>query len=218
MTGVSVRDVRHAWPGGFCLSVPAWSVAKGARVAVLGPSGCGKSTLLALLSGERAPDVGTVQVGDTMVSALSEPARRAWRLRHVGQVFQDFPLVPHLDVIDNVLLPYRLSRVLLRDAAVVSRARALVDELDLAAVVRQRGAELSQGERQRVAIARALVTEPSVVLADEPTTGLDDVRAEAVMRLLDDAVRRRGTTLVMVTHDVRVTARFDDVLRLGGVA
>lgn len=215
MSHVVVRDLRFGYPGGFSLSVADWSVAKGGRAAVLGPSGCGKSTLLRLLSGEMVPDAGTVRVGDLDVGAASEATRRAWRIRHVGFVFQDYPLVGYLDAVENVVLPFRLHPALALDGSVRRRAEALLDELGLGDKHRRRPSALSQGERQRVAIARALVTEPDILLADEPTTGLDDRSADAVLRLLDDAVAARGATLVMVTHDRRVRDRFADVLELG---
>ena len=217
MSAVALRGVRFAYgEGAFALDLPEWTVPVGARVGVVGPSGCGKSTLLALISGTLTPDAGTVHVGDAALHRMSERARRAWRLRHVGFVFQDFPLVDYLDVLDNVLLPFRLDATLRLDDAARARAVALLDVLGLGAYRSRAPSHLSQGERQRVAIARALVTQPSLVLADEPTTGLDAARADDVMSLLDALVRDRGSTLVMVTHDVRMQDRFDAVLTLGG--
>lgn len=216
MSAVTLTGVRFAYGDrGFVLDVPSWHVPAGARVGVVGPSGCGKSTLLGLLSGSLVPQAGTVQVGDTRLDALGEDARRAWRVQHVGFVFQDYPLVDYLDALDNVLLPYRLHPALVLRAGVRTRALALLAELGLANKARRRPATLSQGERQRVAIARALVTEPLLVLADEPTTGLDVANADAVMDLLEATTRARGTTLVMVTHDTRLRPRFEDVLVLG---
>ena len=217
MSAVALRGVRFAYgEGAFALDLPDWSVPVGARVGVVGPSGCGKSTLLGLISGTLTPSAGEVHVGGAALHTLGERARRAWRLRHVGFVFQDFPLVDYLDVLDNVLLPFRLDAALGLDDAARARAVALLDELGLSAHRGRAPSHLSQGERQRVAIARALVTQPSLVLADEPTTGLDAARADDVMALLDGLVRDRGTTLVMVTHDTRLVDRFDSVLRLGG--
>lgn len=208
---IAVHDLRFAWPG-FAFALDAWSVPAGATAAVVGPSGCGKSTLLGLLAGELVPAQGRVEVAGAEISALGEAARRAHRLASVGLVFQDHPLVPYLDLVDNVTLPYRLG--LSRDAGATERARGLLDGLGLARHHRRPEA-LSQGERQRVAIARALVTEPAVVLADEPTSGLDPSRTDAVVDLLTGLARERGTTLVMVTHDLRLVDRFDATLDLG---
>jgi ABC-type lipoprotein export system ATPase subunit len=212
---IRLEGVRFGYPGGgFRLSLDAWAVERGARVGVVGPSGCGKSTLLGLVSGELVPDAGTVEVGGVRLDRLGDDARRAWRIRNVGLVFQDYPLVGHLDALENVLLPYRLHRALALDAGVRERAAALLGSLGLHDKLRRDPGRLSQGERQRVAIARALVTEPSLLLADEPTTGLDPGNADAVMDLLGSVVTARGATLVMVTHEQRLRSRFDHVLDL----
>jgi len=211
---IAVRDLVFRYPGagGFSLSVPAWTVPTGSRAAVVGPSGSGKSTLLRLLTGELAPHGGEVEVAGVRVDRLDASARAAWRVRNVGVVFQDFPLIDALDATENVLLPYRLHPALRLDAAARGRARRLLDAVGLAGKTGRRPGALSQGERQRVAIARALVTEPPVVLADEPTTGLDDRHAAAVIDEL--LVAAAGRTLVVVTHDPRVRARIGAVLEL----
>lgn len=214
MSAVRVHDLVFAYADtGFALRLSRWEVAERARVAVVGPSGCGKSTLLALLSGELAPTSGTVEVDGVPLHRLGAAERAAWRVRRVGLVFQDFPLVDALDAVENVLLPYRLHPALRLDAEVRERADGLLEELGLGDKRRRRPGQLSQGERQRVAVARALVTRPALLLADEPTTGLDARATEAVMALLGSAAR--DTTLVLVTHDPRLEGRFDDVLELG---
>jgi putative ABC transport system ATP-binding protein len=202
---VEVQGAAVAFPGGFELRVDALTLEAGGALAVVGPSGVGKSTLLRLLAGELLPDRGRVWVDGVELTALSPDARRRHRLRRVGFVFQDFPLVDWLDPQENVLLPYRLG--LPRDPGAAGRAAAL---LEAVGVTGRRTAVLSQGERQRVAIARALVTQPALVLADEPTAGLDAARAAEVVGLL-----RRAPALVLVTHDPAVEARFERVLRLG---
>jgi putative ABC transport system ATP-binding protein len=208
---VSLEGARYAWPG-FELRVDRWSVPAGARACVLGPSGCGKSTLLRLVSGELRASAGRVAVDGRALGDLSEAARRAWRLARVGFIFQDFPLVDYLDALENALLPYRLG--LPADPGARGRAGALLEALGLGGKLSARPGALSQGERQRVAIARALVTEPALLLADEPTTGLDPARADGVMDLLEGLRAERGMTLIMVTHDPRLRPRFDQVLEL----
>ena len=209
---IAVRDLLFGYPGGFGLNVPALDVPAGGSVAVIGPSGSGKSTLLGLLSGELTPRAGRIAVDGQDVGALDPAARRLFRLRRVGFVFQDFPLVDWLDATDNVLLPYRLG--LTPDPAPPSRARSLLDRLGVGALASRRPASLSQGERQRVAIARALVTRPAVVLADEPTAGLDAPRAAEVARLLVEATGE-GAALVVVTHDPALVGFFGATLDLG---
>jgi len=149
------------------------------------------------------------------LTGLSEPERRAFRIRRVGFVFQDFPLVDYLDALENVLFPYRLHSHLRLDANARARGEQLLAELGLGAKKRRRPDSLSQGERQRVAIARALVTGPSLLLADEPTAGLDPDQTRNVLDLLEGLSAEHGATLVMVTHDRSLLERFDDTLDVG---
>ncbi len=215
MTAIQLSNLRFQYPDtGFVLQLAHWEVAQGARVAVVGASGCGKSTLLSLLSGELVPEAGELMVEGTPLHALSAAERAAWRARHVGLVFQDFPLVASLSAVENVLLPYRLHPALRLTGEVRDRAHALLESLGLQGKRGRLPVQLSQGERQRVAVARAVVTQPRLLLADEPTTGLDGRATEAVMTLLTTAAQ--GATLVLVTHDPRLDGRFDDVLELEG--
>ena len=198
----------------FRLDCPRWEVPRGARVALSGPSGSGKSTLLNLVAGLLRPEQGTLEVEGCRLDSLGEADRRAHRIRRMGFIFQDFPLVGYLDVEENVLLPYRLNRALHLDPSVRRRARELLDSLGFGEMRGSRPAELSQGEQQRAAIARALITEPSLLLADEPTAGLDPERSESVLDLLEGLTAERSLTLVMVTHDPAMLARFDTVVDL----
>jgi len=180
----------------FRLDCPRWEVPRGARVALSGPSGSGKSTLLNLVAGLLRPEQGRLEVEGRRLDSLSEADRRAHRIRKMGFIFQDFPLIGYLDVEENV-------------------ARELLDSLGIGEMRGSRPAELSQGEQQRAAIARALITEPSLLLADEPTAGLDPERSESVLDLLEGLTAERSLTLVMVTHDPAMLSRFDTVLDLG---
>lgn len=206
----------------FELRVPAVALSAGESLAVRGPSGSGKSTFLALLSGELLPAEGSVRValdGSTQqLSALSDGARRAYRARHVGQVFQTFELVASLDLLENVLLPFRLHSSLALDSAARVRAAELVARVGLGGKERRTIDRLSHGERQRVAIARALVTRPSIVLADEPTGNLDPALKKEIAALLLEEVRAAGAALVVATHDESILGGFDRVLAIGGAA
>ncbi len=208
---IAVRDLRFRYrgEGGFELRLPELTIAGGTRAALYGPSGCGKTTLLNLIAGILVPDAGTVQIGPTELTALDEGARRAFRISEIGFVFQDYALIDYLDVVHNVLYPYYLNPALHLDDAARQRAHALLGELDLGDKAARMPDQLSQGERQRVAICRALVTRPQVLMADEPTGGLDPERTAAVMDLIDGLVQERGITLVMVTHDHSLFPRFD---------
>lgn len=198
--------------GVFSLRLASWRVDVGQRVALHGPSGSGKSTLLGLVSGQLSPTSGRLVVDGQDLSALTAARRRDWRARRIGFVFQDFPLIDHLSAADNVLLPYRISRALPLTPTARQRAASLLDALGLARHHATRPSRLSQGERQRVAIARALVTQPALLLADEPTAGLDPAGAAGVLDLLWRLSEEQGLTLLMVTHDPALLARFSDRL------
>jgi len=211
---ISARALQFSYPvrpgeQRFTLSLPEWEVPAGGRVALFGPSGCGKSTLLNLIAGVLVADAGSLSVAGGDVCAMSEAERRAWRIRKMGFVFQDFPLVDYLPAEENVLLPYRLNAALSLDAGARHRARDLLALLGLGDKTGRRPNELSQGERQRVAIARALVTQPSVLLADEPAAGLDPERTVALMEHLEGLCSEFGLTLVLVTHDPALLDRFE---------
>ena len=212
---VDLQDLRFEYPPQakgnttFGLRLDELTVQRGERVALFGPSGCGKSTLLDLIAGILRADSGTVRVAGAELSQMTESERRGHRIQHIGFVFQDFSLVDYLDALDNVLLPFRLSRTLSLDEAARRRARNLLTELGLPEHGHRRPSELSQGERQRLAIARALVTEPRLLLADEPTAGLDPDRSHQVLDLLEEVRVQRGLTLLLVTHEPSVLERFE---------
>jgi putative ABC transport system ATP-binding protein len=185
---------------------------EGSFVAVEGPSGSGKTTLLGLLAGLEPPDAGEINVLGHDLARLSAAERARLRQRRIGIVFQSFGLIASLRVGENVALPLALAGVPDRERAV--RAQAALEEVGLASAVGARIDELSGGERQRVGVARALVNEPAVIFADEPTGSLDEENASGVLELLVDAVRRRGASLVLVTHDPASAARADRHYRM----
>ena len=212
---ISLRDVRFAYgKDGFSLHVPELAVASGTRAAAIGPSGSGKTTLLNLISGIAQPASGEVSTAGARVHQLSPSARRSFRITNIGFVFQELLLVDYLDVLGNVLYPYRLHPDLHLDASVRVRARRLAEDLANGDLLGRRPGQLSQGEGQRVASARALVTEPPIVLADEPTGNLDPVAKHRALDLLFEQCEARSTTLLMVTHDHRLLDRFSQVIDL----
>jgi putative ABC transport system ATP-binding protein len=183
---------------------------RGGFTAVMGPSGSGKSTLLHCAAGLDRPTTGTVTLDGQDLTSMSDRALARLRRERVGFVFQSFNLLPELSAADNVALPMRLSGRRPRRAEVA----AALERVGLAGKRRARPGQLSGGQQQRVAIARALLGAPSVVFADEPTGALDSATAAEVLGLLGDAVRSRGTTVVMVTHDPVAAARADRVVFL----
>ncbi|MBZ6206990.1 ABC transporter ATP-binding protein [Streptomyces olivaceus] len=187
------------------LSLPA-----GSFTAVMGPSGSGKSTLLQCAAGLDRPDSGTVVVDGEEMTGGGEAALTKFRRRRIGFVFQQYNLLPTLTVAQNTVLPLRLARRRVDGV----RAREILTQVGLGDRLDALPDQLSGGQRQRVAIARALVTEPSVVFADEPTGALDTRSARDVLRLLQEAVRLHGRTVVMVTHDPVAASYADSVVFL----
>jgi putative ABC transport system ATP-binding protein len=198
--------------GDFALRVPDLTVEKGEAVAMIGPSGSGKTTLLSLMAGIRTPETGEIRTAGTEMGALDEAGRRDFRIRTVGLVFQEFELLEYLSVLDNILLPYRISAALRLDAPVRERARELAREVGLGDKVDRYANLLSQGEKQRVAVCRALLARPPLILADEPTGNLDPTNKGHVLDILFDYTRSSGATLVTVTHDHEILDRFDRVV------
>lgn len=197
---------------GVDLSVPAGEI-----LAVLGPSGSGKSTLLHCLGGLLRPDAGEVHLVGTRIDTLGDGKRTALRRTAIGILLQYGQLVPELTAAENVALPLLFGRR--GRAEALAAAGTWLERLGVGEVAAQRPGQLSGGQQQRVALARALVTEPRLVLADEPTGALDSVAAEQVMELLAGVARESGTTVVLVTHDLRVAAYADRevVLRDGQI-
>ena len=207
---ISVERMRFAYPNGDCaLRIEGFAVNAGEAVGISGPSGVGKTTFLRLLAGLLAPQEGTVQVSGEIITTLSPSGRRRLRLRQCGLVFQDFELLPYLTVEENVLLPSRLGAMMTAERR--THGRAMIERLELGHHWKRRVQELSQGERQRVAIARALVHEPATVLADEPTSSLDDKRKALAMDLLLSYAKQRQAALVLVSHDPAVFQKMDRV-------
>lgn len=177
----------------------------GGFVALMGPSGSGKTTLLNLLAGIDRPTAGSVRVGGTEIGALSRSRLAAWRSTSVGYIFQLYNLVPVLTAYENVELP-----LLLHPLSRTERHRRVAEALEVVGLAERHAhlpRQLSGGQEQRVAIARAIVTQPALLLADEPTGDLDRASAAQVMDLLARLNRERGQTIVMVTHDPATAAR-----------
>lgn len=193
------------------------TVGGGETAAILGRSGSGKTTLLTLLGLMQRPEHGTITLAGTDVSSLSDADAARLRNRHIGFVFQNYSLIPHLTVLDNVLVPAayapRESSGRLR-ARARRRAEELLDAVGLGGRGTDLPLRLSGGEQQRVAIARALLLEPAVVLADEPTGALDEETGTRVLDMLVATSRQEGRCLVVVTHDDAVAGVMDRVFRL----
>ncbi|MFN8543726.1 MAG: ABC transporter ATP-binding protein [Candidatus Binatia bacterium] len=213
---IEVRDVTRLYRRGVdvvhALEHVSLHIPAGQFVALMGPSGSGKSTLLNLLAGLDQPDGGEVVVAGQALSRLDEDQLAAWRSRHVGLVFQFFNLLPVLTALENVELPLLLTDLSRSERR--RRAEVALGAVGLAARLHHRPRQLSGGEQQRVAIARAIVTDPDLLVADEPTGDLDAKSATDVLGLLQELNRAFRKTVVMVTHDPRAERFVDRIIRL----
>ncbi len=214
---ILVRDLDFSYgDADFTLRVNDLAVESGTTLAVIGASGSGKTTLLHLLAGIVVPGAGSIRLGDTEVTGLSDAKRRAFRIRNLGLVFQEFELLEYLNVLDNILLPYRINPALRLDRQVRQRACDLAHQVEIGDKLNRYVRRLSQGERQRVSVCRSLLTSPRLVLADEPTGNLDPMNTQRVLDILFDYAREAGASLLVVTHDHELLDRFDRVVDTEG--
>jgi putative ABC transport system ATP-binding protein len=215
---IQLSNLQYAYPSSdFRLAIPELKIAQREKVAVIGPSGSGKSTLIGLIAGALLPQVGSIVVDDVELSGLDDSARRLFRATKIGMVFQEFELLEYLSVEENIRLPFLINQMLKYSSNHQERLKALAARMGLASKLGRRPRQLSQGERQRVAICRALITDPKIILADEPTGSLDPSTAAEAMELLIDQLNERNATLLLITHDhniLRYVDRTIDITQL----
>jgi putative ABC transport system ATP-binding protein len=186
------------------------AIGRGESVGIVGASGSGKSTLLMIMAGLERPDKGEIEIDGVSLGSLGEDGLAKFRGSRIGIVFQSFHLIPTMTALENVAAPLELAGA----ADALHRARAELAQVGLSERADHYPTQLSGGEQQRVALARALVASPSLLIADEPTGNLDEATGKAIMELMFDLPSRRGSTLVLVTHDAALAARCDRVIRM----
>ena len=190
----------------------SFEVEKGQTFSIVGPSGSGKTTLLGLCAGLDRPDAGSVELCGLDLETLNEDERAALRNKEVGFIFQNFQLLPTLTALENVSVPLELQGA--KDA--LKKSRELLEKVGLGDRVHHYPSQLSGGEQQRVALARAFSNSPSILFADEPTGNLDEETGDKVVQLLFDLNKEAGTTLVIISHDLELANRTQQILRLKG--
>jgi len=210
---IHISQLKFHYPSGdFQLAISDFSIVKGERVAVIGPSGSGKTTLLNLIAGIITPVQGTVNVDTIEVSGLNDTRRRDFRITSIGFVFQEFELLDYLNVMDNILHPFRITGALALNREVRARSEKLAEEMGIRDKLKRFANDLSHGEKQRAAICRALLPHPRLILADEATGNLDPVNKTRILDLLFRSVEEHDATLLAVTHDHELLKRFDRVV------
>jgi putative ABC transport system ATP-binding protein len=206
---VEIREICKSYRRGNLvipvLSGISFDIAEGEFLALMGPSGSGKTTLLNLLAGIDQADSGTIRVADVDITTLSETDLAHWRANHVGFIFQFYNLIPVLKAVENVELPLHLTVLSKRERR--EHAETALAMVNLAHRMDHYPGEMSGGEQQRVAIARAIVTDPTILVADEPTGDLDRASADEILGMMERLNTRMGKTIVMVTHDPRAGER-----------
>ncbi len=191
----------------------SFEVEQNSGLSIVGPSGSGKTTLLGLCAGLDQPSTGKVSLVDIELNRLSEDDRAYVRNQYVGFIFQNFQLLPTLTALENVMIPLELRG---GRKNISSIAESLLDRVGLKERIHHYPSQLSGGEQQRVAIARAFITDPKILFADEPTGNLDEETAEIITNLLFEINKEKGTTLVLVTHNLQLAAHTGRILKLKG--
>lgn len=214
MPGIQISNLRfnYASAGSFRMHIPHLDIAAGECVAIVGPSGSGKTTLLNLMAGTFVPRSGEIKVAGQRLDAMTETARRRFRIDQVGQVFQAFELLEYLSVTENILLPRLIDPSAKETSECRQRIQSLLVSVGLEDKADKRPAELSHGERQRVAVCRAMLNRPQLLLADEPTGNLDQANKQKVVELLIHQAREHDSMLLMVTHDHSMLDAFERVI------
>lgn len=212
---IAVKDLVYRYRADLepLIDIPDWQVPRGTQLFLRGESGVGKSTLIHLLAGLLEPTSGNVKINGFDLSSASVKNRDQFRANNLGLVYQQFNLIPYLSMLDNVLLAAHFAKT--KNAETIELARSLLETMSLPQDLHHRDARhLSIGQQQRVAICRAMINQPKLVMVDEPTSALDPKNRDRFMDLLFELLAEHNATLIFVSHDENLAARFNDVIEL----
>ena len=218
---IKIDSVRFYWSkkSNFKIFVPNLEIKKGEKVLLLGESGSGKTTLLSLMCGFLNPLSGNISINGNTINQLSSKTRDEYRADNIGIIFQQFNLLPYANVVDNVLLPLHFSKV--RSNNVSNKKEKVIElfkQLRLPDDIAQfRASSLSMGQQQRVAVARALIGNPSLIIADEPTSSLDADAQKIFLNLMFEQISENNSTLLMVSHDKSLSNQFDRLIDINEI-
>ena len=208
---LQIRDLHFQYPASdFKIEISDIKITQGSKIAISGKSGSGKTTLIHLISGILKPQSGEILFYDKSITDMNDKEIRKHRISNIGFIFQEFELLEYLNVMDNLILPYKINKSLVLDAEIKDKAKEIANRIGIGNKLDQHPKQLSGGERQRLAIARALITSPPLIIADEPTGNLDEKTSNIVMDEITDQVSYTNSTLIMISHNNELISSFDE--------
>lgn len=210
---LQIRDLHFQYPASdFKIEIDDIKITQGSKIAISGKSGSGKTTLIHLISGILRPQSGEILFYDKLITDMNDKEIRKHRISNIGFIFQEFELLEYLNVMDNLILPYKINKSLVLDAEIKDKAKEIANRIGIGNKLDQHPKQLSGGERQRLAIARALITSPPLIIADEPTGNLDEKTSNIVMDEITDQVSYTNSTLIMISHNNELISSFDEII------
>ena len=210
---LQIRDLHFQYPASdFKIEISDIKITQGSKIAISGKSGSGKTTLIHLISGILKPQSGEILFYDKSITDMNDKEIRKHRISNIGFIFQEFELLEYLNVMDNLILPYKINKSLVLDAEIKDKAKEIANRIGIGNKLDQHPKQLSGGERQRLAIARALITSPPLIIADEPTGNLDEKTSNIVMDEITDQVSYTNSTLIMISHNNELISSFDVII------
>lgn len=210
---LQIRDLHFQYPASdFKIEISDIKITQGSKIAISGKSGSGKTTLIHLISGILKPQSGEILFNDKSITDMNDKEIRKHRISNIGFIFQEFELLEYLNVMDNLVLPYKINKSLVLDAEIKDKAKEIANRIGIGNKLDQHPKQLSGGERQRLAIARALITSPPLIIADEPTGNLDEKTSNIVMDEITDQVSYTNSTLIMISHNNELISSFDEII------